>query len=127
MNISSSHIIHKFIAILLALNIFNNSVDSIDPVSHGLSEDLSFNDIESVSELVAEIIFLFDNASIELEDNDAESNEANVKEEIEYHSHNKNQSARPQLWRTVEKSFLKLPDLYSHQYHPEISPPPPKA
>lgn len=127
MNPSFSHIIHKFIAIFLALNFLNNCVDSVDPISHGMIEDLSYNDIESVTELIAEIIFVFDNASIELEDNDAGNDGANLKEEIEYHVQHKYHPTKPHSIIEIEKCNTKIPDDYSQQYHPEVTPPPPKA
>lgn len=127
MNSTFSHIIHKIIAILLALNVLNNCVDSVDPISQGMMEDLSYNDIESVAELIAEIIFVFDNASIELEDNDAENDGANLKEEIEYHIQHKYHPTKPHSIIVIEQCITKIPDAYSQQYHPEITPPPPKA
>ncbi len=127
MNATFSHIIHKFISILLALNFLNNCVDSVDPITQGMKEDLSYNDIESVAELIAEIIFVFDNASIELEDNDPGNDGANLKEEIEYHVQHKYHPTKPQSIIVIDQCITKIPDAHSHQYHPEVTPPPPKA
>lgn len=117
-------VIHKFIAIFLALNFLNNCVDSVDPITHRMVEDLSYNDIESVTELIAEVIFSFDNACIELEDNDSEDN--GMKEKIEYAKF-KNDNPKylfvPNIVIYIETCF----DEYSHQYHPEVTPPPPKV
>jgi hypothetical protein len=50
-------LIHRTLAFLLALYIFNFSIDSQDAQPDHLGEDLSHNDIESIAEFIVEIIF----------------------------------------------------------------------
>jgi hypothetical protein len=48
--------------IVMALHILNFSIDAPDIVNENISEDLSYNEIESFSELIAENIFDIENA-----------------------------------------------------------------
>ncbi len=49
----------------MALHILNFSIDAPDIVNENLSEDLSYNEIESFSELITESIFDIENAFAE--------------------------------------------------------------
>jgi hypothetical protein len=62
----------RIVAFLLALHIFNFSIDSKDahPDHHG--EDLSHNDIESIVEFIAEVIFNMPDAFAEHDEKDNE-------------------------------------------------------
>jgi hypothetical protein len=60
----------KFLCLLLALHFLNLSIDSTDPNPDSVPEDLSFNDIESVTEFLAEIIFHNVNAFAEHDEKD---------------------------------------------------------
>ena len=48
---------YRIVCLLLALHFLNLSIDSKDPNPDSIPEDLSFNDIESITEFVAEIVF----------------------------------------------------------------------
>lgn len=50
-------ILARFVCVMLALHFFNFSIDPIDKHADSIPEDLSINDIESVSELVVEVVF----------------------------------------------------------------------
>jgi hypothetical protein len=54
----------------VAFYLLNISVDSADPAPEHIPEDLSFNDQESIIELVIEHILGFENAIKEYDDND---------------------------------------------------------
>jgi hypothetical protein len=52
----------KIVWIVMALHILNFSIDAPDIVNENISEDLSYNEIESFTELIAENIFDIKNA-----------------------------------------------------------------
>ena len=56
----------------MALHILNCSIDTPDAQPDSIAEDLSINDIESISELVIEQIFGFDNAISEHDEHDTQ-------------------------------------------------------
>lgn len=58
---------------LFAVHIFNLSADPHDPQPDFIREDLSRNDIESIAEFVAEVVFGFTNAFEEHDEADVES------------------------------------------------------
>jgi hypothetical protein len=66
------NILLKYLWIGLALFIFNVSIDTPDAFGDEVAEDLSFNDIESISELVLEDILGIYNAFPEHDENDRE-------------------------------------------------------
>ena len=66
----------KFLWLIMALHIFNCSVDMPDLNPEYIPEDLSINDIESIVELVLEEILGFENAIKEYDDQD--SNDGSV-------------------------------------------------
>lgn len=68
--------IRRTVALLLSVYLFNFSVDSKDALPDYVEEDLSYNDIESVYEIVAETIFGIDNAVSEYDEHDLEEGES---------------------------------------------------
>lgn len=70
--------LHRLFCLLMALHVINMSVDAPDGYSShyaqgGTHEDLSVNDIESLSELVMEVCFGMTNAIPEHDESDDES------------------------------------------------------
>lgn len=61
-----------YLWLALSLVIFNLSIDIPDPLPDSVSENLTVNDIESISELVIEKILGFENAFVEYDDHDLE-------------------------------------------------------
>lgn len=72
MKILREHILVKYIWLSMALYIFNFSIDIPDYFGDEVAEDLNFNDIESISELVLEKFLGIDNACPEHDENDPE-------------------------------------------------------
>ncbi len=70
MNFIRTNIVGKIVCFLFALHILNISVDSPDPSPEWVPEDLSVNDMESISEIICEQIFHIDNAFPEQDDQD---------------------------------------------------------
>lgn len=62
----------KYLWIGLALFIFNFSIDAPDAFGDAVPEDLSYNDIESITELILEDVLGIYNAFPEHEENDPE-------------------------------------------------------
>lgn len=72
----------RFLCLFLALYILNFSVDPRDADPDFIPEDLSFNDIESFSELVLEDIFDFTNAFEEHDERDGEDGTIDLTKEF---------------------------------------------
>ena len=70
MNFIRTHIISKIITALFALHILNISVDAPDRYPDWVKEDLSINDMESISEIICEKILHINNAFPEFDDHD---------------------------------------------------------
>lgn len=62
----------RLFCLVLALHFLNCSIDSRDPNPDAIPEDLAFNDIESVTEFFAEVVFGWNNAFEEHDERDAE-------------------------------------------------------
>lgn len=71
----------------MGLYLFNISVDTADPNSHNVTENLAFNDQESVVEIILEKVLCYDNIIKEYDDNDTEdyNKKSNVKIDLTTH------------------------------------------
>ncbi len=67
-------IFHKVLCGLLGLYLFNVSVDTADSNLSYVPEDLSFNDQESIVEMIVEQLPGYEDAIEEYDDNDSEKN-----------------------------------------------------
>ncbi len=65
----------------MALYLLNISVDTADPHPKHVPEDLSFNDQESIVEIIVEMVLGFEDAIKEYDDHDTENhnNQKNIK------------------------------------------------
>jgi hypothetical protein len=74
--ISSTYVrSYRIFCLLFALHFLNLSIDSKDRHPDFIPEDLSFNDIESVTEFIAEVVFGWHDAFQEHDEDDTESQE----------------------------------------------------
>lgn len=64
------HIIFKYIWLLMTGLFINTSVDPIDPEGDWVPEDLSVNEMETITEIVAEKLLNIDDCFQETNDND---------------------------------------------------------
>lgn len=64
------HFIIRLLCLALALHFLNFSIDSKDAYPNSISENLAVNDIESISELVIEVVFGKSNAFREYDESD---------------------------------------------------------
>lgn len=72
LNRNKISLVHRVISFLLAAYLLNFSIDSRDAHPDAVVEDLSFNDIESVYELLAEDVVGIENAVEEHDERDQE-------------------------------------------------------
>jgi len=64
---------YRVAALLLAFHFFNYSIDAPDAHPDFIAEDLEHNDIESITEFLAEIVLGWEDAFVEHEERDDES------------------------------------------------------
>lgn len=78
----------KLLWALMGFYLLNISVDTADPNPQHIPEDLSFNDQESIIEIIVEKVLGFENAIEEYDDADSEdyNNKKNVKIDLVVHS-----------------------------------------
>jgi hypothetical protein len=87
MKFFKSNIISRIFCILMAIHIFNLSVDTKDAAPDCIAEDLSINDQETVVEIVLEKVLGIDNAIAEHDEPDQEDGGELDFEKIDLISH----------------------------------------
>lgn len=111
----------------MGLYLLNISVDAADPKPEYIPEDLSFNDQESIIEIIIEQVLGYEDAIKEYDDHDTEdhNNKRNVKIELLVHISHTNYNIRKQL---IERKKL-YPDHEARLSTGfiEIDSPPPKV
>lgn len=111
----------------MALIILNCSVDNPDAQPDCVAEDLSFNDMESIVEIVLEEGIGIKNAIPEHDEPDDEGSNSTVKKTIDFYCCVKKKELinHGSISNKINKFFYN--GEFSEQFHPEIVPPPPKA
>lgn len=111
----------------MALYLLNISVDTADPYPDHIPEDLSFNDQESIVEIVVEKILGFENAIAEYDDHDTE--EHNKKKPFKANIHLYWPALKPLAQVSFTESSQSFPVFDTRLLHNffEIDTPPPKA
>ncbi|HRC92266.1 MAG: hypothetical protein U0V54_08710 [Saprospiraceae bacterium] len=128
MKLFREHIVFRYVWIMLAFHIFNFSVDMPDPQPESVPEDLTYNDIESVVEIILEQVLDIKNAIEEKDDVDLDFDKIiSLKKVIDFFYH----------IPTIKKGYYYksifvcsntfYEETYSKQFHPELTPPPPKV
>lgn len=125
MRLIRSHIVSRIFCVLMALHIFNVSLDMPDAQPYYEPEDLSINDQESFMELVAEGWLGIDNAFEEHDEPGDETMDLELNKEFKITHH-----AVPEI--KFHRSVTEIvPTPYQEsclsEYLCEINPPPPKA
>jgi hypothetical protein len=115
----------KFLWMLLALHILNCSIDAPDAKPNYIPEDLSYNEVESITEYVLEHLFDLNNIVNEQEDTD-ENDSFSAKKTIDL-SHYQQGLNYILSYFFSKFNFALYSEVYSEIYHPELVPPPPKA
>lgn len=122
------HIIFRLVCLMLAFHIFNFSVDTPDAKPDYIPEDLTYNDIESVAELVLEKVLNIENAIAEHDENDTEDgNSFDLKKDFVYYLRTKIENDKIFDNGLHIIASTDYDEQYSSQFHPEIVPPPPKS
>lgn len=122
------HILSRIVWVFMALHILNCSIDSPDAQPDSVPENLSYNDIESVAELIIEQIMGFDNVIPEQDEHDTEEGGSISIAKILFYCQSISTfslSRSEQFIPSVEQQ-IHYRDTYASQFHPEIVPPPPK-
>ena len=112
---------------LLGLYLLNISVDTADPNPEFIPEDLSFNDQESIIEIIVEQVLGYKDAIKEYDDHDTQdhSGKKNVKMDVKVHQSFSIKNADPNLLRKNRHHFeydARLPIGFT-----ETDSPPPKG
>lgn len=122
------HIVFRFLCLVMALNILNYSVDTPDAQAENIPEDLSFNDMESIVEIILEQLLGFDNAIAEIDENDSdESTGITIKKGLDFYSYQQTAFSFSVFNTMFNCKNGLFTDQYSEQFHPEVVPPPPKS
>lgn len=111
----------------MALHIFNISVDTPDAQPDYIPEDLTFNDMESVVEIVLEKVFNIDNAIAEHDEPDeSDSENFEMSKEFKVYTHQATlKLLSPEVIYVNDNLSYKA--SFYNSFVNEISPPPPKA
>jgi hypothetical protein len=128
MNFFRDPIAIKYVALVVALQVFNCSVDPPDREPDGSPEDLQFNDMESVLEIVLEKVFHIENALAEQDEPDNPPGGLAAKTVVYLITAPVTQAVL--LSRPVLEKRVALPTLaedLSGRSRPEPQAPPPKA
>lgn len=116
----------RFVCILLALHIFNVSIDMPDGQPYDVPEDLSINEQESFIELVLEQWLGIENAVAEHDEPGDESEDLEIIKQFKL-THLQPSEIKFERTYTIAYSQFPDPGSYRSQYCSEITPPPPKA
>lgn len=115
----------KFVWLLLAVHILNCSIDPPDILPESTPEDLSVNEIESMTELVAEDILDIENAVPEEDEHDSEDGTSLDSKKVCSFC-DKRAFAKCTISYVVNIHDLStsVPNFYSFQYSEVLNPPP---
>ena len=122
------NIIFRFLWFTMALHILNCSVDTPDAGPQNIPEDLSYNDMESIVEIILEQIIGVENAIAEMDDTDTdESGAFTIKKGLDFSNYPSSLKSLIFCNSHITPRHSLYKEKYSEQFHPELVPPPPKA
>lgn len=122
------HIIFRVFWLVMAIHIINCSVDAPDTHANYVSEDLSYNDMESIAEILLEQVFGIENAIAEHEEYDPEGGYSfNINKETVYYYQIEVKNTNIFNKGLLQITSINYIERYFLQFHPEIEPPPPKV
>lgn len=121
-----NNIISRIFCFLMAIHIFNLSVDTKDAAPDCIAEDLTFNDQETIVELLLEKVIGIDNAISEQDEPDEEDGGALDFKKVNLISHHANK-----LFLEAQISNTKNITGYTTLFHQspifDVFSPPPEA
>ena len=111
----------------MGLCLLNISVDTADPKPEHIPEDLSFNDQESIVEIIVEKVLGFEDAIKEYDDHDTEDHnkKKNVKIDLSVHEIEAEKICKNQFFERKER-FPDYAAILTNGFN-EIDSPPPKV
>lgn len=112
----------------MALYLLNISVDTADPVSEAISENLSINDQESVVEIIVEQFLGYEDAIAEYDEHDPEDYQKKKVFKISFFPPPQEASPQETQWQSASKKprFLHYASRLTHTSE-DLDAPPPKA
>lgn len=122
------HITFRLLCLFMAIHIFNWSVDAPDAQPDYIPEDLSYNDMESVAEILLEKVFDIKDAISEHDEKDTNDG-IGVEYKKDFFYKNETTILNNKIF-DYGFHIIALNDYdgqYISQFHLEIVPPPPKA
>jgi hypothetical protein len=126
MKVFRRHIVFRIICCLLAVHIFNISVDMPDANPDDVAEDLTINDQETIVELVLEKCIGIEDAIAEHDEPGDESQNFEMTKEFQLYTHDRPlisfSRSYIELDILISEKIIRLPSIVS-----DIVPPPPKA
>ena len=123
----STSIAYRLVCLLLAVYLFNFSIDCRDAQPDSMAEDLSYNDIESVLEFSLECLMGIENAVEEQDEHDQEDGGTFEFKKVFF------ETSLPKISRESNRKHLDKTYLTSHAFEAivrcsqEINSPPPEA
>lgn len=115
---------YQVLSLIMALHLFNSSTDSRDKDPDSFPEDLTFNDIESITEFIAEVVLDWQDAFSEHDEPDHE-NGGSVDYYKYYFTNNSPLAAEaPARIVCVLKFHLRNPNDFVSLSQEIVSPPP---
>jgi len=126
MNFIRKNILFKIFSFFFSLHMLNISVDSPDVNPDWVSEDLSVNDMESISEIICEQILHIDNAFPEFDDHDNNDGGAPIITHLDLFFYNQPVIAIMPFTYTHSHYAKQTKDLLG-QFTSQVPTPPPKG
>lgn len=127
-------IILKIFWVVFAFHILNCSVDCPDPQPSNVAEDLSYNDMESIVEILLEEGIGIINAIPEYDDDDHDNDNDNangvaftLKKDIIINYQIPDTVVFNAIEASSDVKYLAYKEIYFQQYHPDLIPKPPKS
>lgn len=107
--------------------LLNISVDVADPNPEYVIEDLSFNDQESIIEIVVEKVLGFENAIEEYDDHDSEDHNKKIPVKLILAIRSTSYFATKKLYFYIKKHIFPNYNMYQESRFQTLDTPPPKT
>jgi len=127
MHLFREHILFKSLWLLTALQILNCSVDAPDLKPEQVAENLKYNEMESVIEIVLEKGLEFKDAIPEHDDNDNGNDGLTLKKGLDLCSRYHSDASHLYDASATRVKFRLNNDRFANQFRPELDSPPPKV
>lgn len=120
--------VFRFFWVLMTIHILNCSIDSPDPQPDNIPENLAYNDIESIAELVIEQWLGLGNFFAEHDEHDTEDGSHISLGKILFYCQSLHSFILSSYTQSLASPLLPIyyQDMYASQYHPELVSPPPQ-